>query len=313
MQPKWRPIRTVRHMTERIRLALDAYAGDPAGAAQALRDLIGEDQTQFVRAAALLRNERDKAGFLPLVEILAQTEGICGRLCDPQLLDKDSAVDLAGRIAAIAPTLDGKLVRLLPGRGSDDSDPAKMLQAERILELLDAIADSGRVAPMLAHLTNHPNARLRAKVSLLIARWTPNLRATEIRLEGKDARVRANAVESLWGDKSNRASALLWRAVKDEDNRVIGNALFGLYELQDQNVIPYIFSMAGHEKPLFRATAAWTMGETKDPQFLPALEKLTHDLYASVRKSAARGMAQMPKADAQPESSAKGAPISQNQ
>ena len=138
-------------MRERIRLALDAHAEDPAGAAQALRALIDEDQAQFVRAAALLRNEQDKAGFLPLVEILAQTEGVSGRLCDPQLLDKHSAVDLARRIAAIAPALDGKLVRLLPGRDSDDSDPAKMLQAERILELLDAIADSGRVAPMLAH------------------------------------------------------------------------------------------------------------------------------------------------------------------
>jgi hypothetical protein len=300
-------------MTERIRLALDAHADDPAGAAQALRALIGEDLTQFVRAAALLRNERDKPGFLPLVEVLAQAEGISECLSDPQLLDKNSAVDLASRIAEIAPALDGKLVRLLPGRDSDDSDPAKTLQAERILELLDAIADSGRVAPMLAHLTNHPNARLRAKVSLLIARWTPNLRAAEIRLDEKDGRVRANAVESLWGDSSNRAIALLWRAVKDVDNRVVGNALFGLYDLHDQNVIPYIFSMAGHEKPLFRATAAWTMGETKDPQFLPALEKLTHDLYASVRKSAARGMAQMSKQDAQPGSAVAGAPTSQNQ
>jgi Vesicle coat complex, various subunits len=83
--------------------------------------------------------------------------------------------------------------------------------------------------------------------------------------------------------------------------------------LQDQNVIPYIFNLAGHEKPLFRATAAWTMGQTKDPQFLPALEKLTHDLYASVRKSAARGMEQMPKPGAPPESAAEGAPTSQNQ
>ena len=104
-------------MTERIRLALDSHADDPAGAAQALRALIGEDLTQFVRASALLRNERDKAEFLPVVEVLAQTEGISECLSDPQLLDKDSAVDLAHRIAEIAPALDGKLVRLLPGRG----------------------------------------------------------------------------------------------------------------------------------------------------------------------------------------------------
>ena len=109
-------------------------------------------------------------------------------------------------------------------------------------------------------------------------------------MDESDSRMRANAVEALWGDKTSRAASVLWRAATDVDNRVVGNALFGLYELQDQNVTPYILTMAGHEKPQFRATAAWTMGQTGDPQFLPALEKLTHDLYAPVRKSAARGV-----------------------
>jgi hypothetical protein len=54
-------------------------------------------------------------------------------------------------------------------------------------------------------------------------------------------------------------------------------------------------SMATHEKPKFRATAAWTMGQTGDAQFLPVLEKLTHDLYAPVRESAARGIQQIGK------------------
>jgi hypothetical protein len=40
--------------------------------------------------------------------------------------------------------------------------------------------------------------------------------------------------------------------------------------------------------PLFRATAAWVMGQTADPRFLPVLEKLARDLYASVRKNAAK-------------------------
>ena len=114
-------------------------------------------------------------------------------------------------------------------------------------------------------------------------------------MEESDSRMRANAVESLWGDKTGRASSVLWRAVKDVDNRVVGNALFGLYEMQDQNVIPYILKMASHEKPHFRASAAWTMGQTGDPQFLPVLEKLTHDLYAPVRKRAARGIEQIGK------------------
>ena len=277
-------------MMERARLALEMYPENPGRAMQALRGLFSEDPSGFVRASAPLLSEGDKAGSQPLIEVLAQSVGVVELLCDPDFLDKQPSIDLAQRIAAIDPGLDSKLVRLLPGRGVNHSDPAKTLGAERILELLDAISVSNRVVPMVAHLLRQPNARLRAKASLLIARWTRNVRTAEDRLDESDSRMRANAVEALWGDKTSRAASVLWRAVADVDNRVVGNALFGLYELQDQSVIPYILSMAGHEKPQFRATAAWTMGQTGDPQFLPALEKLTHDLYAPVRKSAARGL-----------------------
>ena len=277
-------------MTERIKSALEKYAEDPAGAAQAWRALIDEDPSRFVRAAALLLGEGDQPGLPSLIEFLAHAGGVAAQLGDPQLLDKKSSIALARRIAAIDPGLDSKLASLLPGRGADSSDPAKTLVTERILELLDAISVSNRVVPMLSNMVRHPNPRLRAKVSLLISRWTQNVRAAEKRLEESDPRIRANAVEALWGNKTQRVAPLLWRAAKDADNRVAGNALFGLYELRDLNAIPHILSMAGHQNPRFRATAAWTMGQTGDAQFLPSLEKLSHDLYAPVRKSAARAI-----------------------
>jgi hypothetical protein len=278
-------------MREKTRLALEMYSEDPVRSAQTLTGLIGEDPSGFVRAAAGLLNERDNPGFQMLVQVLAGGGGVAKQLCDPDLLQKPSAIELAQKIAAIDPGLDGKLVRLLPGRGVSGSDNREHnLGAERILELLDAISVSNRVVPMVAHLLRHPNARLRAKVSLLIARFTRNVRTAEDRLEESDSRMRANAVEGLWGDKTSRAASVLWRAVSDLDNRVVGNALFGLYELQDQSVIAHILSMASHGNPKFRATAAWTMGQTGDPQFVQALEKLTHDLYAPVRKSAVRGI-----------------------
>jgi HEAT repeat protein len=284
-----------RQMTETIMLALETYSEDPVGTTQVLQELIRENPNEFARASAGLPSDQDKLGLQAVIEVLAQSAGVVQQLCDPDVLDKKASIELAQRIAAIDPGLDSKLARLLPGRGVNDSDPAKILAAERILELLDAISVSNRVVPMLAQLVHHPNARLRAKVSLLIARWTRNVRAAEQQLDEPDSRIRANAVEALWGDKTGRVAPLLWRAAKDVDNRVVGNALFALYELKDQEVIPYILSMAGHKKPNFRATAAWTMGQTGDPRFLPALEKLTHDIYAPVRKSAARGIERISK------------------
>jgi hypothetical protein len=282
-------------MTERIRLALETSREDPLGARHDLRLLINEDQRQFVGAAAQMLSQPDKTGFQPVIEILARGAGVVQQLCDPELLDKATSIELAQRIAAMEPRLDTKLVSLLPGRGSEKCDDAKALVTERALEILEAISAGMRLVPMLAHLMAHPNPRLRAKVSKLIGRRIRNVRAAEERLNEVDPRVRANAVESLWGEKAPWASRLLWQAAHDLNNRVAGNALIGLLELGEQNVIPEILKMASHAKPLFRATAAWIMGKAGDPQFLPVLEKLTHDLYAPVRKSATRGLEQIRK------------------
>ncbi len=280
-------------MTERIKLVLETYREDPLGARENLRVMINEDQRGFMTAAARMLSQEDKTAFQPVIEILARGEGVTQQLCDPELLDKDTSIELAQRIAAIEPRLDTKLVSLLPGRGSESCDGAEALMAERALEILDAISASMRLVPLLAHLTGHPDPRLRAKISKLVGRTVHNSRALEERLNEVDPRVRANAVESLWGERAPWAPRLLWKATHDVNNRVAGNALFGLYDLQDEKVIPHIVSMGEHHKPLFRSTAAWTMGRTGDPQFLPALDKLSRDLYAFVRKNARKAIAQI--------------------
>ena len=131
----------------------------------------------------------------------ARGEGVTQQLCDPDLLDKDTSIELAQRIAEIEPRLDTKLASLLPGRGTEICDGAKALMAERALEILEAISVSIRLVPMLAHLTGHPNRRLRAKVSKLVGRTVRNVSCAGGAVERGRPSHRANAVESLWGEK----------------------------------------------------------------------------------------------------------------
>jgi HEAT repeats len=278
-------------MTEKIRSALETHAEDPRAAGEALRFLMNEDSERFLRASLeLARTEQDTPALERLMQLLANHGAVMQKLCDPELFDRKTSVELAQRLARAEPQLDTRLVRLLPGRDSMRGDAANLVEAERILELLDAISGSARITSSLVHLISDPNARLRAKATLLIGRRVRSLRAVEERLKETDSRVRANVVESLWGEKAGWAAEMLWRAAKDPNNRVAGNALFGLYELRDQRAAPCILRMATDPNPNFRATAAWTMGETGDPQFIPALEKLSHDLYASVRRNASKAL-----------------------
>ena len=76
-------------------------------------------------------------------------------------------------------------------------------------------------------------------------------------LTKRDPRVRANAIEALWGSDSALARGLFREASRDVNNRVAGNALLGLYLLGDTSAVPQILKMAAQPDPLFRATAAW--------------------------------------------------------
>lgn len=276
--------------TDAIVRTLENYAEDGPACERALREVMSRDGAAFVRVAIrMLRGGHDKPGFQSLIPLLAESSETLAELCNPDNFeDRAESLDLARRLAKIEPQMDTKLLRLLPGRNSDVSDA---IPAERVLELLDAVPQSARIVAPLAHLIHHPNPRLRAKVTLLMGRLVRSARALEERLKEADPRVRANAIESLWGERAAWVADVLWRAVKDPNNRVAGNALYGLYRSQgSESVAPFIVQMAAHREPAFRATAAWIMGQTGDPQFLPALEKLACDLYALVRKNAANAV-----------------------
>jgi hypothetical protein len=62
--------------------------------------------------------------------------------------------------------------------------------------------------------------------------------------------------------------------------------MLGLYRLGDCSMIPEIMSLARHESALFRATAAWVMGETGDPRFTEVLAVLMRDPNTILRKRA---------------------------
>ena len=116
-----------------------------------------------------------------------------------------------------------------------------------------------------------------------------------------DPRIRANAVEGLWGIDDAESRSLLRIVAKDENNRVVGNALLGLYRSGDCEAITALVKMADGVPPNFRATAAWAMGESGDPRFRDALRVLAGADDAGVRKRAAASLQALEAEAAKPE------------
>jgi hypothetical protein len=277
---------------------MERFDSDPSRARNTLRNLLNDDPGKFCEAAApfLPGNERNPGGQF-LHELLTG-KGLLP-LCIPALLSLEDEIAMARAVMERDPLLDVKLARRISALvGSSERRPADIAAAQRILEILAAITDGARILPILIQVLRDPDGRLRSKAALLVGRTNKSAQWVEQVMREPDARVRANSIEALWGVDTEAVRAVLRAATKDPNNRVLGNALLGLYRLGDVSVIGRVLALSAHPAPLFRSTAAWVMGETGDPRFLPALAKMIRETDTKARHSVFRAIARLKQAAA---------------
>jgi hypothetical protein len=251
-----------------------------------IRGLLDNDREAFyANAIDLLRHSDDSPGFQHLLGLL-NSDGLLPRaLCDSNL-SKEEAIALGRAATRADPMAEVALARGLADSGLPNSGPVQLESAPRLMEILAEISDGSRILPSMMRLMRHSNPYIRSKAVLMIGRGSHSIQWLKGRMAQADPRIRANAVEAIWSLNSREAKTLLGSALADTNNRVVGNALLGLYHMGECSVIPEIAKMAGHEASLFRSTAAWVMGETGDPRFTETLVRMLVEPDTTVRKLA---------------------------
>ncbi len=265
--------------------ALVSFSTAPTTATTTIRQLQASDPSGFaVAAVRLLASTEEKSPGVDYVAGLVISGNLwIEPLLDERVLTVEAAVPLAAKIAAVERCLDVYLVDKLVAKAGGDVSAIPSTAALRVLELVDAISDCSRLASHLVRFLRHPSDKVRSKAALLLGRANWNLARVETLLASDDKRVRANAVESLWGHQGPEVRKILWKAAEDKSGRVIVNALLGLCQTGDREAYSRLAKLAGTADPVLRSGAAWAMGETGDPEFGEALEKLERDSNAKVR------------------------------
>lgn len=179
---------------------------------------------------------------------------------------------------------------LIPANGSAPqvTDSAAQL---RILELVSAISSGARTITLLTQLIQSPDPKIQSKIALIVGRINRNLQWAEQHLKDPDPRVRANALEAIWGLDSDAGKALFLTASTDPDSRVSGNAAVGLYRAGDLMGAEILVSMLGSSDCRQRATAAWCITQTADPRFLPIISRHITEKDQGVRQHIFRALA----------------------
>jgi len=270
---------------------LQRYEVNPIQASRTLYELLQHDPVAFgVVALRLLREPCPGQSYRRLLELVLDHHILLDALSDREQWPVEEAVRLLQAASRVDSLVDAKLLRDLLTRikDKDRDDPRDHTMVKEVLAVFDAAGMGARLSTMLVQLLRGSDAQVRSKVALLFGRG--NCRVDWAAADA-DPRVRANAVEALWGLDHPTNRKLLWKSVYDPHNRVAGNAILGLLRLNDRGVVANLRRMAAHGSPAFRATAAWVIGQSGSPEFLPLLLGMRDDPHENVRRNVERSLA----------------------
>ena len=277
-----------------FRVVLELYEDEPASCSKLLRACATTDPQQFLAWAQAEFLERPASRVMKVIAGLAISAGLVPALLDLHLRDRAQAIGLARKILESEPRFDGLLADCMVRPEAGAALPESSILS--VLDLLESISEGDHLVASVLKMLKHDSPKIRSKAALFIGTRTQNLSWAASRAKEGDGRVRANILESLQAITAEGAHDIFRGHVHDENNRASGNAVLGLYMLGSAEAIPLAVEMGRHLESRFRNTAAWLMGRTRDPRFLPAIAELMKDEEPLVRSQAFKALGQIKRA-----------------
>jgi HEAT repeat protein len=235
-----------------------------------------EEHADFLAAAAQYLAGAPESAFAKLLIATLRGDGRSMQelLLKPAPLEADAALRVLSLAARSDPSYPVTLLGILRAEAEKSSGIYSPAELIRLIELLQAVVDENALVPVLIPLCGHASKQVRSKAVLLAANHGKRVDTRVDGLGDIDHRVRANAVEALWGESDPAAQQLFLNAAKDEHHRVAANALYGLYRAGNVAALQKIPAMLRQPDPNRQMAAAWVVGKTGDSRFLPCLEAL---------------------------------------
>ena len=148
---------------------------------------------------------------------LVQGQQYYRHLINPALLTAEESVAAARQLWSA----DAKFLAGIVDAANKQHD---RLHVTRALHIVKVLAKTNLAAHWVRRMTEHPDCFIRSMAVGMLCKAHVNPQLIEKQMGSKDARVRANAVEALWGSVSFNSKRLLERAAVDPHHRVSARA-----------------------------------------------------------------------------------------
>jgi HEAT repeat protein len=272
---------------------LRTYSRTPAASAREIRALAEQNKEQFYFHSFPIMRRFDGSQASGFLAIVLMEKGLLMSLLSEPGLPEQRIGEIVEAILKQDPALDVVLARNVVEIAQQKQQTGGRNPMLRILNQLERLADPKRLAPRLLPLLHNSDPRMRSKAIGIIGRCGKNPNWVARHLTDPDARVRANALEALWGVVDEDSRAILKDALRDSSSRVVGNAFLELYRQGDPTSLAGLIGMASRACRQFRSSAAWAMGESRDVRFRPTLVSLAASDDSGLRRRASQSIAQV--------------------
>ena len=216
----------------------------------------------------VLQNPTGVAGSVFLLSFL-QKKGLLWRwLEDVERLPLDVSVKIANSAQLFDRDFDLRLADRLGQRASDGTVRL------RLVELIERVSQGNRAIEKIKALADDPDKRVRSKVVRLLGRISEEAAEARRKLNDPDPRVRSAAVEALWGHAAEHGRPVFTSALTDSNHRVRGNAIAGLYSLDDTACLPALRGLLDDTDDVVRRAGIWTVEHTRDVRYLSVVAKM---------------------------------------
>jgi HEAT repeat protein len=242
------------------------------------------DKDDLARIALqFLKSDPDPEAASSVAAMLTVDRHYYPHLIDAALLTGDECVLVARKLSTVDEFIGAGIARAA-------ADEIKSENLARALHIFDTLHKTNIAIHWVRRMTQHEDPRVRSRAAKMLGALYVNIPVIERQLDAEDARVRANAVEALWGTSTIMAKRLLQRAASDRHHRVAANGLLGLFLANDPDAEGKIIQAAQSVSPEWRAAMAWAMGKACSSVFVPCLEQLCKDEAEGVRDRAAKSL-----------------------
>lgn len=149
--------------------------------------------------------------------------------------------------------------------------PGPDLDVAYLLGLLEAFSTGLNLLTLHTGAAGGMDDRLRARLATILGKAARTHEVFWGLVNDPNPRVRANAVESLWGSGIRMAAEVFRQSAGDTNHRVAANALVGQYLEGLPESVAGLVALIRRPDQAARAAAAWAMGRVGDERFLPLL------------------------------------------